>query len=191
MALADEVAAVFSDRQVRAIDFTLEKLIVNPQRLHSVGQAIKQKRIAVELKSTGDKLGAAYSPHPNRMTLGSGDLLKSPMGRAGVLHEGVHALVDLYEVQSLTVLEDEVAAYLAETIYLRAWGHRVRTDHAETKAIYDAAWGLVDARSMHAKKGVRLTAQDCRDLITAIHGHAGYADVKAEAKVSGLGVPKE
>jgi hypothetical protein len=189
MAIEDDVAAVFSDSQVKAIDFSLEKLTVNSHRLATVGLAIKEKRIKVEVTSTGIVLGAAYSPHPNRMTLSNADMLKSAVGRAGVLHEGVHGLVDLFKEHTLTVLQDEAAAYIAEVIYLRAWGRTVKSDHLETKAIYDAAWAIVDGRSMHATKRVKLKAQDCQALITAIQGHTAYAGIQADTKVSGLGVP--
>lgn len=113
--LVEKVASVFRSPLVDKIDFHFhpEGLHVNSLRLRAVGEAISKGRIGVEISSTGTILSAAYSPHSNKMTLPDEKVTGTGIGRSGILHEGVHALVDLYKCTSTTKLTDEAAAYLA------------------------------------------------------------------------------
>lgn len=190
--LPEKVASVFSNFLVDGISFDLhpEGLLVNPIRLREVGKAIAAGRIKVVVASTGGILSAAYSPHSNTMTITSEKVLEAGTGRSGVLHEGVHALVDLYKCTSTTSLTDEAAAYLAETIYLRAGKIRFDADAAALK-IYDAADELAKARGLYKKKRkpVRLARADYEPLREAIRAHPAYSGIGANEMTSGHGIP--
>jgi hypothetical protein len=188
MSIADKVAAIFTGPEIAKIHFTLGRLEVSPQRLRGVGAAIKKGDISVVVATTGGLLSAAYSPHPNRMTIPD-DKLASRTSRSGILHEGVHALVDLYNCKEVLVLDDEVAAYLAETIYLKSLGGGISGGGAAMK-IYNAADHVANAHGLYTKRGVKLKLSDVDDLRKAIHAHPAYSSIGAKAKTSGHGVHK-
>jgi hypothetical protein len=147
-------------------------------------------RIEVTVASTGDLLSAAYSPHSNTMTLAGENVLESGIGRSGILHEGVHAIVDLYRCTSTTALTDEVAAYLAERIYLYAGHIRFGGDAAAMK-IYDAADKIAKARGLYTSKGksVALALTDYEPLRHAIRANPAYSGIGADEMTTGHGIP--
>jgi len=190
MSIEDKVAAIFTGPEIAKIHFRLGRLEVSPQRLRGVGQAIKKKDITIEVAKSekGKLLSAAYSPHPDRMTIPD-DKLASNTSKSGVLHEGVHALVDIYKCKEVLVLDDECAAYIAEMIYLKALGARIGGD-AATMKIYRAADNVCIVHDLYKKRGVRLKLGDIDDLRKAVHAHQAYSDIKANAKTSGHGLRK-
>jgi hypothetical protein len=185
MSLADTVAAIFEGPRVARIHFRLGRLEISPQRLRGVGKAIKKGDIKVEVH-TGKLLGAAYDPHDDTLMVPD-DKLASVVSQAGVLHEGVHALVDMYKCKEVTVLNDEAAAYLAEAIYLRA-AHSWVNGGAAEMAIYNAADQIAKAHNLYNKRGVRLSNDDVADLRAAIHKHPAYSSIGAKQMTSGHGL---
>jgi hypothetical protein len=186
MSLADKVAAIFEGPRVARIHFRLGRLEVSPQRLRGVGKAIKKGDIKVELEKGGKLLSASYHPHSDTLTVPD-DKLASVASQAGVLHEGIHALVDMYKCKEVTVLNDEAAAYLAEVIYLRA-AHSWINGGAAEMAIYNAADQVAKAHDLYGKRGVRLSLDDVADLRAAINKHPAYSGIGAKQKTSGHGL---
>jgi hypothetical protein len=68
--------------------------------------------------------------------------------------------------------DDEVVAYLADAMYLRA-NHTSVSGGALEMAIYNAAFAIVDARHMLTKH-VALKWTDCDALRDAIRAHPAY-----------------
>lgn len=186
MSLADKIAVIFEGPQAGRIHFRLGRLEVSPQRLHGVDKAIRKGGIKIEIAKTGKLLSAAYHPHSDTLTLPD-DKLASVSSRAAVLHEGIHALVDMYKCKEVTVLNDEAAAYLAEAIFLRA-AHSWINGGAAEMAIYDAADKVAKAHDLYGKRGVRLSHDDVADLRAAIHKHPAYSGLGARQKTSGHGL---
>jgi hypothetical protein len=186
MSAADKVAAIFDGPRIARIHFRLGRLEVSPQRLRCVGKAIKKGDIHVEVAKTGKLLSAAYSPHSDTLTIPD-ERLATVSSQAGVLHEGIHALVDMYKCKEVTVLNDEAAAYLAEVIYLRA-GHNWINGGAAEMAIYNAADQVAKAHDLYNKLGVQLSSGDVADLRQAIHAHPAYSSIGAKQKTSGHGL---
>lgn len=186
MSLAAKVAAIFEGPRIARIHFRLGRLEVSPARLRGVGKAIKKGDIHVVIAKTGKLLSAAYSPHSDTFTLPD-DKLASVNSQAAVLHEGIHALVDLYKCKEVTVLNDEAAAYLAEVIYLRA-GHNWINGGAAEMAIYNAADQVAKAHDLYSKRGVKLSLSDVDDLRKAIHAHPAYNSIGAKQMTSGHGL---
>jgi hypothetical protein len=186
MSLATTIAAIFEGPRAARIHFRLGRLEVSPQRLRGVGQAIKKGDIKVKVAETGKLLSAAYSPHSDTLTVPN-DKLASVAAQAGVLHEGIHALVDMYKCKDVTVLNDEAAAYLAEAIYLRA-AHSWVNGGAAEMAIYNAADQLAKAHDLYSKRGVRLSVDDAADLRAAIHKHPAYSSIGEHQMTSGHGL---
>ncbi len=194
MSLASNVASVFltSDPIPRArldrIDFYFGRLHIDAQGLRTVGSAIRRGRIQVRVGNTGPLLGAAYSSHHNRMTVPSARAHTTTLGQAAILHEGVHALLDLTRFQT-TALTDETAAYLAEAIYLRAASTMPVSRNPDTMRIYRTAFQLINQHLLANRRGVRLRAADYQPLLDAIHNHQAYRGISPSQPNTGLGVP--
>jgi hypothetical protein len=185
-----KVADVLRVTAIDKLDFFLEKdhLEVSPKRMKEVADAIEQNRIDVVVASTGALLSAAYSPHSDTMTLGSLQVPDQPGGRAGIVHESVHALVDMFRITQATELSDEVAAYLAEVIFRRATGVWVQ-GNAAAMAIYNAADAIVKTHGLGKGKQVRLKWAQYLPLRQAIHAHPAYSGIGLEQLTSGHGIP--
>jgi len=191
-----QVAAVLQGHLVDRIEFTFdsEKLYVSGLRLWWVGEAIARGQIRVAIGPTGTELDAAYSAHSNTMTLIHEHVADWPPGCAAILHEGVHALVDLFECTSTTEITDEAAAYLAETIYRYFGKIDVRKEAGANGdptalAIFDAAHRLAAKYGLYKKRGARLTGQQYEPLRKAVHHHEAYSGISLDQLTSGHGVP--
>ena len=97
----------------------------------------------------------------------------SALGRASIFHESVHALKDVKGWKVPSMQDEEVVAYLADALYLRA-NHTSISGGALEMAIYKAAFAIVDARKMLATHAVLLKWSDCDALRTAIKAHPAY-----------------
>lgn len=187
MAAQQKIYEILTTHPVQRINFSIEGFPINAHRLGKVADAVRDCRIQLDEQPAGKLLGAAYSPHSDKMSVGS-DIGTSVVARAGVVHECVHALVDMFEYKEMRVMTDEAAAYLAENVYLIALKKSVGTPDAKTAAIYNEARGLVTKKKLHAKSGVRLRRADLEPLIKAIHAHDAYRSISLEAKTSGHGL---
>jgi len=184
MSLESDVASVLRNDPVGRISFRVENIAVSKAQMESVAKAIESQDIAIEVGGTGAHLGAAYSSFTGRrvapgerkligkVTLGSAHVVRTPLGKAAIFHECVHALMDVKALK-VSMHNDEVVAYVADAMYLRATRTGV-TGGAAEKAIFDAAFALVDGRKMLAKPGVTLTWTDCDALRDAIKAHPAY-----------------
>ena len=191
-----QVAAVLQGHLVDKIEFTFktEELYVSGLRLWQVGEAIARGRIAIAIGPTGAVIDAAYSPHTNTMTLRHEHVADWPPGRAAILHEGIHALVDLYKCTSTTEITDEAAAYLAEAIYRRLGKIDVHKEAGANGdptalAIYDAAHRLAAKYGLYKKRGASLTGKQYEPLRQAVHQHKAYSSISLSNLTSGHGVP--
>jgi hypothetical protein len=187
MAITDDVAQVFDSARIDRIDFRLNGLEVSPKRLREVGKAIRAGKIKVKVSSSGKLLSASYHPHDNRLFVPT-DQIGAVMIQASIVHEGVHALVDLFRATNLTVLDDEAAAYLAEAVYLRAAHTWVKGESAAS-AIYQAADAVARAHDLYSRRGVKLSADHVAELRKVIHAHPAYSSIEPHAHTSGHGVP--
>ena len=136
----------------------------------------------MEVGDTGPMLSAAYSPHSNTMHIGELNRPPNDVWRAGIVHESVHALIDLRRV-STTVLNDETVAYIAEAIYIRAGGIWITPSDPNAAA----ARQIVEDKQLHIRNGVALTPRDGRALQAAILATPAYRGADQQ-QTSGLGI---
>lgn len=184
MSLVADVAIVLRTPPASLIAFKVETITVDKAAMESVAKAIEQGDIALDPGSAGSQLGAAYSSFMSRrwgpserkligkLTLGSPNVVKSAVGKAGIYHECTHALMDV-KGHKVSMQNDEVVAYLADAMYLKKTMTRVSGGAAEM-AIYGAAYAIIDAHHMLTKPGVRLKWTDCDALRTAIKAIPAY-----------------
>ncbi len=183
MSIESDVASLLRSDPVPRINFKIETISVDKANMECVAKAIDAKDIAIEIASTGPKLGAAYSSYVSRkvapgekkligkITLGSADVVTKPVARAGVFHESVHGLMDVKGWKP-SMHNDEVTAYLADAMYLRLTKAKV-SGGTQEMAIYEAACALIEKHDMLAKH-VSLKWTDCDALRDAIKAHPAY-----------------
>ena len=184
MSLASSVAGVLRNPPVGHINFRVETIAIDKAHMESVAKAIDDGDILIETGSSGPQLGAAYSSYRSRrfaagekkligkITIGSAGVTTTPLGRAAIFHESVHALMDVKNLR-VSMHDDEVVAYLADAVCLRSSKTTV-SGGAPEMAIYKAAFAIVDARQMATKPGVALRWTDCDALRNAIRAHPAY-----------------
>ena len=185
MSLESDVAAVLRKHPADSIAYSLDHIAVDKAQMEFVAKAIDKGDISVKITPTGDLLGAAYSSYKTRRTeagqkkligeiaLPSASVLNSPVGRAGIFHESVHALLDVRPHGISLHNGDEALAYIADAMYLKATNTRVQGD-AAARAIYDAAFAIVDQHKMLTRRGVALNWTDCDDLLAAINANPAH-----------------
>ena len=184
MSFPSDVAEILRNPPVNRISFKVENIAIDRTQMDLVAKAIEKEDISVAVGSSGPQLGAAYSSFVGRrfgpgekkligsMTLGSGSV-RSAVGRAAIFHESVHALKDVKGWKTPSMQDEEVVAYLADAMYLRA-NHTTVSGGALEMAIYKAAFAIVDGRNMLTGLGVTLRWTDCDALRTAIKAHPAY-----------------
>jgi len=183
MSMQSSVADVLRGSPVGQISFKVDNISINKEQMEAVAAAVEKQDIAVEVASTGP-LGAAYSSFVSRkwangekkiigrITLSGADVVKSSVGKAAIFHESVHALMDVKGLK-VSMHNDEVVAYLADAMYLKKTATSI-TGGALEKAIYDAAFAIINAHKMLTKLGVTLKWTDCDALRDAIKAHPAY-----------------
>jgi hypothetical protein len=184
MSLESDVAAVLRNEPAARISYSLGNIPVDKSQMEFVAKAIETGDISVSVKDTGG-LGAAYSSFKGRrqeggqkkligeIALRDASVVKHSIGKAGVFHESVHALVDVKSRIISVRNGDEALAYIADAMYLKATSTNVSSD-PKGKAIYDAAFALISQRKMLTRRGVALKWSDVSDLLDAINAHPAY-----------------
>lgn len=185
MSLESTVTKVLRNHPAGKINFKIDTIAINRVQMEKVAKAVESGDIAVEADATGPKLGAAYSSWKTRrveegqkkllgkITVKNEDVAKEVFGRAAIFHESVHALMDV-NGSKITMHNDEVAAYLADALYLRLSGRTRVEGGAQEKAIFNAAFKIIDSKAMIKKAPVTLRWDDCDALRDAIKAHSAY-----------------
>jgi hypothetical protein len=108
-----------------------------------------------------------------KITVKSAAVAKNVIGRAAIFHESVHALMDV-NGSKITMHNDEVAAYLADALYLNFSGVSQVGGGEKEKAIFNAAFAIIKAKGLMKKTSVALRWDDCDALRDAIKAHGAY-----------------
>ncbi len=106
------------------INFSLSSVDFNPDRLRAVGEAIDARRIFVEYNSAA-ATWALYRSIEDKLVVG---ITSSVIGRSNVpyaaliIHEGIHASMDICNAGWMGIQTSEAAGYIAQYIYLFTHG---------------------------------------------------------------------
>jgi len=185
MGIEADVAAVLRRDPAGRISYSLDHIVVDKVQMEFVAKSIDNGDIAVNVTSVGNLLGAGYSSYKGRrveagqkkligeIALPRASLVNEPIGKAGIFHESVHALLDV-RPSSISVRNgDEALAYIADAMYLKANGTSISST-AENMAIYNAAFDIIAKYKMLTKRGVALKWSDCDALLDAINSNSAY-----------------
>jgi hypothetical protein len=185
MSIESDVAGVLRTGPVARISYSLDHIAVDKFQMEFVAKAIDSGDVAVKITDVGNLLDAAYSSYKGRrpeagqkkligeIALRRAGVVNDPIGKAGIFHESVHALLDV-KPRSISVRNgDEALAYIADAMYLKATNTSIRSD-PPGMAIYNAAFGIIAKHKMLTARGVALKWSDCDDLLNAINAHPAY-----------------
>jgi len=185
MSIESDVARVLRIGPVASIAYSLDHIVVDKLQMEIVAKAIDSGDVAIKITNVGNLLGAAYSSYKGRrpeagqkkligeIALPRAGVVNDSVGKAGIFHESVHALLDLKPTNISVGNGDEALAYIADAMYLKATNTSIRSDPAGM-AIYDAAFGIITKHKMLSKRGVALKWSDCDDLLDAINANPAY-----------------
>ncbi len=202
MGLRDDVAAIFDETAVGRINFTLDHLRITAGGLRQIAAAIRSRRIALS-EDTGLPADAAYNIDTNVLQLRSTDSaeLATKSVRGMIVHESVHALIDMSWATGATALTGEVAGYTAQILYrmnrgqerlLRDWAaNNAQTDDGR---IFASVIGLIDRvdllRENEAGRGVQIPWASYVDVRRAIHRHPLYSPLGFMESHGANGIPR-
>jgi len=185
MGLETTITKVLRGHPASRINFKIDSLIINDVQMEKVAKAIERGDILVKVDATGDQLDASYSSWKTRrvkegekkligvITLKNKDVAMRAIGRAAIYHESVHALMNVNDIK-ITMHNDEVAAYLADALYLKLSDIHQVGGGAPEQAIFNAAFAIVDSKKMIKQAQVALRWDDCNKLREAIKAHSAY-----------------
>jgi hypothetical protein len=185
MSIESDVAGVLRTGPAARIAYSLDHIAVNKIQMEFVAKAIDSGDVAIKITSVGGLLGAAYSSYRGRrpeagqkkligeIALPRAGIVNDPIGKAGIFHESIHALLDV-KPSSISVRNgDEALAYIGDAMYLKAANAAIRSS-STGMAIYTAAFAIIAKYKMLTKHGVALKWSDCDDLLDAINADPAY-----------------
>ncbi|QYO67315.1 hypothetical protein [Leptolyngbya sp. 7M] len=152
MSLRDEVLEILRSAEAMGFGFTFLSIYQTPISVNSttfsrVITAIEANRIQVASEPLARGRGGEYDPDPeNGGALNLRPIRNRRYNKSAVVHEAVHASFDLTLGPTRTAIacvDDEVAAYLANTLYLRGTHYpldRLGTRTVGTRLLYESLW---------------------------------------------------
>ncbi|HRD64963.1 MAG TPA: hypothetical protein PKY50_02295 [Candidatus Competibacter sp.] len=177
LALPLGVAAIFEDPKNSNINFSIIGISIRPSYFVEVGKAIRDGGIAIEIDPKLAQGDAIYFFKTNKIVLKSydfNDLLLCAL----IIHEGVHAINDIKKRSKIATIDDEVAAFVAQALYVRGHGYPASTglrltDNTDKKkdAVFQKAFLIADL--ITARKSFWQEWIDLRAAIKAVPDYAG------------------
>lgn len=170
------VASIFEDSKNSNINFSIIGISIRPSHFVEVGKAIRESRITLEIDPKLAQGDAVYFFKDNKMVLKSydfNDLLLCAL----IIHEGVHAINDIKKRSKIATIDDEVAAFVAQALYIRGHGYpsstglRLTDNNKKKDAIFENAFVIADLIS--ARRSFWREWIDLRAAIKAVPDYAG------------------
>ncbi len=180
--LHNALASVLERPPASRINFNLARLLVTPRGFSDIGSELRRENIHVVRSSDlPQEAVAAYNWREDTMTVCEAihDVLNNPWGKAVLVHESVHAMVDRNRAGSTPVLKVEVAAFIAQVLYRllsneRGFRTSVERDRAsEDGAIFYEALQVISATGLETAFATIAWA-DTSALQQAIQRHSLY-----------------
>jgi hypothetical protein len=202
MSLEEDVAAIFDETAVGRISFTLDQLRITASGLRLIAAAIRERRIALS-DDTSLPADAAYDIDTNVLQLRSTDAaeLGTKSVRGMIVHESVHALIDMGWATKTTALTGEVAGYTAQILYRMNRGQeRLLRDWAAANALTDdgrifaSVIDLIDRVDLlnenAAGRSVQIPWASYVDVRRAVHRHPLYRPLGFMESHGANGIPR-
>lgn len=158
--------------EIRKIAFGVGAIYVNALSFEPVKQAITGGKIKVEHKSSIGPYGAKYRYTANTLFLGFSSTGGNADREALIVHECVHAFLDI-AAKTVLVKQSEAAAYVAQILYFY-YRNEAALSGGQKPTFRDpvlkAAWDV----AMIARRKSNLTEAEVQPLYDAIAKHDLY-----------------
>lgn len=137
------VASFLLTNRVQSIAFYFGHVHVLPEYFRRVAQGLVEGRIQVLVDSTALPSGAEalYEDRQNILVFRTNEILRTPVGRAKVVHECSHAVADSRR-KSTAIRHEEAAAFICEAWYLDDDGIDADGNHNVSGPFFDIAQAL-------------------------------------------------
>lgn len=113
------VADILSNYTALAnIDFRLKTIEIKPGYFKLVADAIRKGKVKVIVDSSLDGGTFYYDSGEDAFYLDDPGAVTRITAKALIVHEGVHAVNDMYGRSTIDAIDDEFAAYLAQAMYM-------------------------------------------------------------------------
>lgn len=153
LGLMSTVSRIFRDPLNSNIKFHILSASIKPSDFTELASAIWDDRMFVEQDSKA-KLDAEYHYGPNKLVVKNANIT-DVLSEALIIHEGVHAINDMKKRGALPAVDDEVAGYVAQALYVRGHGakkgqyitHPVTTKQDIFIAAFALAERILDKKS--------------------------------------------
>lgn len=189
LGLMTTISRIFRDPLNSNIKFHILSASIKPSDFTDLATAIWDDRMSVEQDSKA-LLDAEYRFGPNKLVVKNANITDF-LSEALIIHEGVHAINDMKKRGSLPAVDDEVAGYVAQALYVRGHGkakkgeyitHPVTTKQDIFKAAFALAERILEKKSYW---------QQIITLREAIYADPDYAaNLKQKRTFDGLGPAK-
>lgn len=185
------VSEILSESHIEKIGFWLGGLHIDSSRFAGLRRAVMTDQIQVSNQIFPAYI-AQYDFDLNAMFIDVNLVAGTSFGRSSVVHESVHAIHDLYRAEMTTRLSSEVAAYIAQCLYLRLVSAPNRepgsdASDPELDSVYDLADDIVVQFGLDRQQGVRIPHSAYQPLRQAIS--RVYLDYRNDQLFS-VGVPR-
>ena len=191
---SEHCARIFTESPVDKIAFMFGPVHVSPDQFKKVATALRAGRISVGDLPSDSEYGAEYNAvkgkhgpadRLNLKPLNEGEFTKTHV-RALILHEGVHAIIDVNKCY-ITRLGGESAAFLAQTLYrlLRDGASYRQLAHSDPSGDRELAVIRLECLSVIRKLNLESTcgivpASSQAAIAKAVHAHPKYRGIRNE-----------
>jgi len=119
--MRDRIAAILLSPTTRKIDFRLGQWTINADSFARVANALVVGDIQVNVglqAGHGKSVEAQYNFRTDTIAVPNANYGTTTLGQAGIVHECVHAFVDMQAVSGQSEAANEAAGYLAYMLFL-------------------------------------------------------------------------
>lgn len=175
MPIAEDVAKIYETPQIQRVRFKYAVYWFTPDLYKRIAHAVRfaQHRVGgirVRVNSTMKTLLAAYDPKEDRIDIRDAFVPYNAFGKAALVHEGMHAIVDM-RYRAMRGIAEEALGFVAEAIYLRALNVK-----APSSPMHKAADAVVVSKNLHqsTNRSEELYDGDLKALMTAVSHDPAY-----------------
>lgn len=189
----DNIIRLLHEPRIGRINYSLGNLRIRTSGYHRIRDAIQRNRITVERDDSDTSRTAQYDPDDNKIILSRNISFDTMSGKAVVIHELTHAIVDAARASQTTVLNDEAAGYISQCMYRMLHGERTLREWA--RANQGSVAGAIFHESIQLIDGFRLLAGSStiplvsvQPLRTAIRSHYLYRRYSEQSRTTANGI---
>lgn len=174
LALRQEVAFALTGPVVGRVNVLHAGRAVSGRSLAAVGVRVLEGEIGVTVDPALGSDEAEYNSGTNTLHLG---FRRAPTRtkKALIVHEAVHAVLDMRATSGLTIAESESLAYVVQSFYMHEHtpdptAERLNDKNAKKDKVYEIAWGM----AAKLAKGTQPSGTEWLALDHAVRRHPKY-----------------